>query len=63
MARAYGRTPFELMRDPEALAYNLTVYRTARLARSREFDRCLPIGEDAFGIGRIQALLAVIAEK
>jgi hypothetical protein len=43
------------------MQYNLAIYRTARAARSREFQQSLPM-QDEMGIGRIVALLGMIAD-
>lgn len=61
MAKRYGTTPWALMRDMGSLGYNLTVYRTARAARQRELERAMPV-DDPMGLGRIIALLSVIAD-
>ena len=62
LAEATGTRPSELLKDLEALAVDLTIFRTARAARHMNHEWCMP-SEDDFGMGRALVYLRSLAER
>lgn len=62
LAQATGTRPSELLKDLEALAVDLTIYRTARAALRMNHELAMP-QEDDFGIGRMMVYLRSLAER